>query len=187
VSLDVGAGDGRAVYERSRCDASRLFIGLDPAPGIEYARRAGRKQAKGGVPNALFAVGSVEDPPCELAGVVDELTVLFPWGSLLRAVALPDVESLRSLRRLCREGASLEVVLSYAERDGSELTRLGVAALSKAHLEGALTRGYRAAGFRVTCIESLSRDELRALPSTWAKRLAFGRPREVWRLRAVAG
>jgi 16S rRNA (adenine(1408)-N(1))-methyltransferase len=174
------------VYERARCDASRFFIGLDPAPGIEYARRAGRKPAKGGVPNALFAVASVEDPPCELAGIADELTVLFPWRSLLRAVALPDVESLRSVRRLCRDGASLTLVLSYAERDRGELARLGLPALSRDHLEGALTRGYRDAGFRVTCIESLSRDELHTLSSTWAKRLAFGRPRDVWRVRAVA-
>jgi hypothetical protein len=28
----------------------------------------------------------------------------------------------------------------------------------------------------------MTRDELRALPSTWAKRLAFGRERDVWRI-----
>ncbi|MEX1254931.1 MAG: class I SAM-dependent methyltransferase [Dehalococcoidia bacterium] len=187
MSLDIGTGDGRAVYERAQREASRFFIGLDPAPGIEYSRRAGRKPAKGGVANALFAVGSVESPPAELAGVAGELTVLFPWGTLLRAFALPDVDALRNVRRLCRDGASLEVVLSYAERDRGELARLGLPGLSQAHLEGALTRGYRDAGFRVASVETLTRDELRALPSTWAKRLAFGRPREAWRVRAVAG
>jgi 16S rRNA (adenine(1408)-N(1))-methyltransferase len=186
VSLDIGAGDGRAVYERARREASRFFIGLDPAPRIEYARRASRRPAKGGVANALFAVGSIEAPPDELAGVADELTVLFPWGTLLRAVALPDVDALRGMRRLCREGASLEVVLSHADRDASELARLGLPALSRTHLEGALTRGYRDAGFRVTCIETLSPDDTRALPSTWARRLTFGRPRQVWRVRGFA-
>jgi hypothetical protein len=49
-----------------------------------------------------------------------------------------------------------------------------------------LRPAYRDAGFRVTSIERLAKHDLRSLPSTWAKRLAFGQKRTFWRLRAAA-
>jgi 16S rRNA (adenine(1408)-N(1))-methyltransferase len=115
------------------------------------------------------------------------VTALLPWGSLLRAFALPDVEALRTVRRLCRPGAALEVILALDdERDATELARLGLAEFSERHLTCELTVAYRDAGFRIDAIERMTREELRALPSTWAKRLAFGRERPVWRVRARA-
>ena len=43
------------------------------------------------LPNALFVVAAAERVPAELHGLADELTILFPWGSLLRgALALDE-------------------------------------------------------------------------------------------------
>jgi 16S rRNA (adenine(1408)-N(1))-methyltransferase len=146
-----------------------------------------RKPAKGGLANALFVAAPVEALPDELSGVADRVTVLFPWGSLLRAVAAPDVELLSNVRRLCRAGATLEVVLGYdCARERSEVERLALPELTEHHLTAELPRGYRDAGFRVGRVEAMTRESLRALPSTWAKRLAFGRPRDVWRIVARA-
>jgi 16S rRNA (adenine(1408)-N(1))-methyltransferase len=58
--------------------------------------------------------------------------------------------------------------------------------LSERYLSLELPAGYRAAGFRIERVAALAREGLRELPSTWAKRLAFGRPREVWRITARA-
>ena len=54
VVVDVGTGDGRYPYESARGDPETLYIGLDPDAGAmsEYAFRAGRKPARGGVDNA---------------------------------------------------------------------------------------------------------------------------------------
>ncbi len=71
-------------------------------------------------------------------------------------------------------------------RERAEVERLGLPELTKAYLTGDLARGYRAAGFRVDAVERMTTDALRALPSTWAKRLAFGRPRDVWKISATA-
>ncbi len=78
-------------------------------------------------------------------------------------------------------------MLGYdCERERAEVERLGLPDLTESYLTGDLARGYRAARFRVGAVERMTRDALRALPSTWAKRLALGRPREVWRMMARA-
>jgi 16S rRNA (adenine(1408)-N(1))-methyltransferase len=120
--------------------------------------------------------------------VASHVSTVLPWGSLLRAVALPDVGLLRNARTLCRDGATLEVVVGYdCERDGGEVERLALPELSKNRIECELARGYREAGFRIERAARLSREELRALPSTWAKKLVFGRERDVWGIEGRAG
>jgi hypothetical protein len=100
---------------------------------------------------------------------------------------MPDVELLRNVRALCREGASVEVVLGYdCERERGEIERLALPELSKDRIECELARGYREAGFHIERADRLSRDDLRALPSTWARKLAFGRERDVWRIEGRA-
>lgn len=56
----------------------------------------------------MFIQAAVEDLPSELASVADSVTVNLPWGSLLRAVLLPDSEVLRGIRRLLKPGGELE-------------------------------------------------------------------------------
>jgi hypothetical protein len=46
--------------------------------------------------------------------------------------------------------------------------------------------GYADGGLAVLAIRPLSPEELAAWPSSWARRLAFGRPRPVFRIEARA-
>jgi hypothetical protein len=115
---------------------------------------------------------------------VEELdTVVLPWGSLLAAVAQPNVPALAGIRTLCQPEASLSVILSVGDRDLREARRLGLPALDDEHLQH-LAIGYAAAGFTVTSVRQLDVDELAAWPSTWAQRLAHGRPRPVFQVDA---
>jgi 16S rRNA (adenine(1408)-N(1))-methyltransferase len=115
-----------------------------------------RKPAKGGATNVLFIQAAVEDLPQELNGVADEVHAHFPWGSLLRALALGDELALRNLRRVCAPGAWLEVVIALdPERDRAEIERLGLSPLSIEFLETTLIPRYRAAGFDVVEYGSL--------------------------------
>ena len=132
----------------------------------EISRKAARKPARGGAKNAMFVRASVEALPEELAGLAARVTILLPWGSLLRALAEPDPAVLAGVRGLCRAGASLEVVMSV---DGL----------------GDVLPGYRDAGF-AAAIAPLPIAEVRRLGTTWASRLAFGRPRSFWRISAIA-
>jgi 16S rRNA (adenine(1408)-N(1))-methyltransferase len=132
-----------------------------------------RKPAKGGTPNALFIRAAVEDLPSELDGVADEVHAHFPWGSLLRALALGDEPVLRDLRRVCASGAWLEVVIALdPERDRAEIERLDLSPLSLEFLETALIPRYRAAGFEVVEYGSLPPSEWPHLQTSWAKRLS---------------
>jgi len=81
------------VLARAASEPSTLVLGLDASPAgfVEASRRAARPARKGGLPNAAFVVAAAEDPPAELVGCSDALTIAFPWGSLLRgALALDD-------------------------------------------------------------------------------------------------
>lgn len=143
--------------------------------------------ARAGLTNVIYVRASIEDPPAELVGVADRVTAILPWGSLLAAFARPVVPLLENVRRLCAPGAALTVVLGVdPERDRAEALRLGLPVLDDEHFEGALAEGYAAAGFTVTSVRALTAEELARWPSTWAKRLAFGRPRPVYQIEAWA-
>jgi 16S rRNA (adenine(1408)-N(1))-methyltransferase len=182
--VDLGTGDGRSVLRRARAEPARLFIGVDPAlDGLAAAsRQAARRADRGGAPNALFVLAALEDLPAELAARAGAVTVWFPWGSLLRAVAAPDDAGLRALRALCAPGAALDVVFSLdGTRDAREAVRLGLDGGAPAT---DLAAAYARAGFGAVRVAPLSRADLLAIPSTWAQRHAHGRPRPVSRVRA---
>jgi 16S rRNA (adenine(1408)-N(1))-methyltransferase len=115
---------------------------------------------------------ALERAPGELRGLADRLTVLLPWGSLLRAVTSGDEASLRRLRGLCAPGARVEIVVG----DGDD----GLPS------PDGLPERYREAGFEVAA-ERVPAAEVAALGTTWAKRLAGSSPdRSFWRLSGVA-
>jgi 16S rRNA (adenine(1408)-N(1))-methyltransferase len=153
VHVDFGTGDGTLVRRMAKAQPDVLFVGVDAiADNLRDAsRRAG--------PNALFGRVALEDAPGALAGFADRLTVLFPWGSLLRAVAADDLARLARLRGVCKPGAEVRFVFEPA-RAWSDLERL--------HGE---------AGFALSARPLLVEDA-RDLPTTWAKKLGYsGKPR----------
>ena len=167
VIIDIGTGDGRFVYQSARRNPNKFYIGIDPntRPLEKISEKIHRKSVKGGAPNALFIQSAVEDLPAELNGVANEVHVHFPWGSLLRAVATGDVEVMRNLRRVCAEGALLEVVIGIDPvRDKSEIERLGI---KPEFIDDVLVENYRAAGFEF--VETGLSSE--TLDTSWAKRL----------------
>jgi 16S rRNA (adenine(1408)-N(1))-methyltransferase len=163
-----------------------LAIGVDAnADELRAAsRRFAAKPARGGLPNALLGRLALADAPGEIAGLADRLTLLLPWGSLLRAVALPDAAALAALRALCRPEAELCVVFGYGpQTEATAIRALALPALDDPATPVALQRAYRDAGFAVI-VRELPLDEVRALPTTWAKKLAYsGRPRRFVELR----
>ena len=182
VVVDVGSGDGRWTYERARADPSRLYVALDPdADSLkEYAFRAARKPARGGVSNALFVVAAVEAPPPELESAAGEIEVAFPWAALLRGLLLADQATLRGLVRLATPGAAFTLVLTYdATHDHGAGLDPAAPGLDQAAIER-MRAPYTAAGLHIERVRALTPDEALAIPSTWGRRLLHGRPREVF-------
>jgi 16S rRNA (adenine(1408)-N(1))-methyltransferase len=120
---------------------------------------------------------ALERAPGALEGLANRLTVLLPWGSLLRAVALGEVDGLTRLGRLCAPGAAVEIVYGHGD---SELPAAGGPSAAR------VVARYAEAGLEVSATK-VSAGEVAALPTTWAKRLAHSdRERAFWRLKGVA-
>lgn len=152
-----------------------LAIGVDAnADGLrETSRRLAAKPARGGLANAMLGRLSLQDAPGELAGMADRLTVLLPWGSLLRAVALPDEPALRALRALCKPDAQARFLFGYGpQTDGAVIDELALPSLDVPAAGLTLEACYRRAGLAVRA-RAVQLDEVRELPTTWAGRLAF--------------
>lgn len=189
VIIDIGTGDGRFVYHSARQNPNKFYIGIDPntRPLEKISEKIHRKPEKGGAGNVLFVQSAVEDLPAELNGVADEVHVHFPWGSLLRAIATPDLRVLQNLRRICSEGALLEVVIGLdPERDQSEIERLGLTPLSLAFIDNQLVPAYLGAGFETIERGVLSASEWPELNTSWAKRLQGNEHRTITYLIARA-
>ena len=166
VLLDLGAGDGRFVAQMARVYPDSLAIGIDACREnlIEQSRRAQK--------NAVFLVANALTLPEELTEIATRLTINFPWGSLLTGL-LDDPAFCARLASLVRPGATLEVALN-----GGALTEVGwTLEASAARVQSNL----RAAGFALRAPLAWGAAELRVCPTTWARRLAFGRdPRAVF-------
>jgi ubiquinone/menaquinone biosynthesis C-methylase UbiE len=182
IIIDIGTGDGLFVYQCARENPAKLFIGIDanPRPLEKISEKIHRKPGKGGLSNAIFVQSAVEDLPSELDGIADEVHIHFPWGSLLRAMAIGDHLVLRNIRRICSSGALLEVVIGLdPERDRSETERLGLPPITTEYIASTLARLYAAAGFEIVENGAVPPSEWPALHSSWAKRLKGSNKREL--------
>jgi hypothetical protein len=166
-----------------------LVIGVDANVDAlrESSRRFAAKPARGGLSNALLGRLALADAPGALAGLADSLTALLPWGSLLRATAGRDRDALPALRQVCKTGAALRVLFGYGPRTDSAAIRAhDLPSLDDPAALGALEHAYLDAGFAARA-RFIDRGEVRALPTTWAKRLAYsGHERRFVELRGRA-
>ena len=89
--MDIGTGDGRAVLRRAA--AAPPALGVGNAAAASAMNDASRRADRRGPANAVFfAAGAEALVATPLAAHANLVTVLFPWGSLLRGiVGLDDV------------------------------------------------------------------------------------------------
>jgi 16S rRNA (adenine(1408)-N(1))-methyltransferase len=174
IVIDIGTGDGLYAYQCARQNPRKFYIGVDanPRPLEKVSEKVHRKPAKGGLSNILFVQAAVEDLPSALDGIADEVHVHFPWGSLLRAVAVGDLKVLENLRRICSLDALLEVVIGLdTERDRTEMERLGIQPMTSDYIDKVLGAQYRIAGFEICERGTILPSEWPKIQTSWAKRL----------------
>ena len=150
-----------------------IGIDADAVSMCEASRKAARPPNKGGVPNAMFVVGSVGSLPDELDAVADDVLVTFPWGSLLRGVLGIDPTGLGGIARVAKVGGEIRALVSVTERDG-----LGLSARVDPSV-------YDAQGLRLIEARPAMESEIGATNSSWAKRLRAGVARPVTLVRSV--
>lgn len=176
------------MYRLARSKPTQFFVGIDPStrPLKKISQKIYRRPKKGGAPNLLFIQASVEWLPEELNRIANEVHVHFPWGSLLRAVALGESNTLTGIRRVCAPDAILKLTIGLdAERDNSEILRLGLKPLSTDFINGELRERYLAAGFEMLQVSFSSLVDWPGVSTSWAKRLR-GNARQITCLLAKA-
>jgi len=161
IILDLGTGDGR--YTRYLADKNPDWFII----GVDACRENLRKHSQAKLHNMLFLIASAQDLPRELNGLVSHITINFPWGSLLESLLADDPLLMRGLESISRESASVDLRLN-----GGALAEVGTT------LEAGAERIYSnmlQGGWQVETPALMKASALRTFPSTWAKRLAFGR------------
>ena len=157
----------------ARTRADTLAIGLDASSdALAYAaRRVVRER----LPNLLLLRDPVES--LALESVADEVTVHFPWGSLLRGALAEDESVFAAICRLPRPGGVLTVMLSITARDGRAPLDGGDIARAR--------RAYRTCGLVLVDHRAVMRADVDAARSSWGKRLGVGQTRPGLLLRFV--
>ena len=167
VLIDVGTGDGRYVLHVARTTPEWFVIGVDACR--DNLRKASRKTPG----NALFVIANALALPGELGGMASKVTVNFPWGSLLTGLLDGGPTLFEGLRTIARPGAELEIRLN-----AEALTEAGYTPESGG---ARVRRALHEDDFEVGDPLLLDARGLRQCPTSWAKRLAYGRdPRAVY-------
>lgn len=183
VIVDLGAGDGRCLYRFARRHPELLCVGIDANPDLvtHVSRRALRGRERGGAPNLIFLRAPVAALPGPLAGLAGRVRIQFPWGSLLRAVVLPEVETLTRIAALLRPGGVLEVLVNAsAITHAAVLARMGIPRRTLQGIREDMVSSYPAAGLMVRRWEVVPLQP----DSSWAGRLGQGRPLTTLRVEA---
>ena len=161
ILLDLGTGDGR--YARTLAERNPRWFVI----GVDSCRENLREHSQAKLSNLLFVIASAQDLPRELTGLASHVTINFPWGSLLESLLSGDPKLLRGLKSISRARAELDLRLN-----GGALAEAGKA------LESGTDRIYYnllQAGWQIDPPRIMDASALKKFPSTWAKRLAFGR------------
>ena len=172
----------------AKANPKQFYIGIDAntKPLEKPSIKVTRKPAKGGLPNAMFVQAAIEDLPCELDAIASEIYINFPWGSLLRAVALADENILASLYRIIASDGRMSITIGTdAVRDRAELDRLGLGELTGNHFIERLIYRYMTAGFRSAEYRQLAESAWSRIDTSWARKLSGNHSRRVFQLSFV--
>ena len=166
ITLDLGTGDGR--YVRTFADKHPDWFMI----GVDSCRENLREYSRTKLQNMLFVIASAQDLPTELDGLISHITINFPWGSLLESLLMDDSNLLRRLEFISRSATSIDLHLN-----GGAMAEAGT------DLETGAEQVYNnliRSGWQIERPAIMNANALRSFPTTWAKRLAFGRdPRAI--------
>ena len=161
ITLDLGTGDGRYVRTLAEEHPDWFIIGVDSC------RENLHEHSQAKLQNMLFVIASAQELPKELNGLISQISINFPWGSLLESLLTDDSRLMNGLESISRSTTSVDLRLNGGALAEAETT-----------LETGADKIYNnllQAGWQINAPTLMNASALRTFPTTWAKRLAFGR------------
>ena len=161
VRLDLGTGDGRYVHFLADKHPDWFIIGVDSC------RENLHDHSRAKLPNMLFIIASAQNLPREFSGRISHITINFPWGSLLEGLLTADAALMNGMLSVSKQNTQIDVHLN-----GGALAAAGT---SLEDGSKTIHENMNRCGWSVTDPHLIDPDALRNFPTTWAKRLAYGR------------
>ena len=171
IHIDIGTGDGRYVAHVAQARPETFVIGVDACREnlIDISRRAPA--------NTLFVIANAQALPAGLSGLAAHISINFPWGSLIEGLLNDDAGLMAGLAAVARPNTVIDVRLN-----GGALAEAGwKLEAGAARVQAVLGEN----GFTMQPIKPMTASELKPFPTTWAKRIAFGRDPRAMALRGV--
>jgi len=181
VIVDIGTGDGSFALSMAKKHPDRYIIGIDPNHQnlAKTSLKSQPSPSKDSLPNLLFVLASVQDLPSQIDGIANQVFINFPWSGLMQSLLLADTITWQNIGRICQPGALIEIIFSYDQvRDA----KLGLPQINPDYIHIDLAPRLHDLGFGVTGFSAVSQSELKSFPSSWAKKLAFGKDRTFYHL-----
>lgn len=161
VHVDLGTGDGAFAIRLARKDPKLAVIAVDTC--LDHIDGSARRRPG----NVRFVTLDALDWPLGLLPAAGTVTVNFPYGSLLRGLVEGDAGLLTRLDVLLGAGSQLEVRVNTSAMLATGLD-------PESSPDGIVRSLGRIYGLRVSC-RPLQQSELRTFPSSWSKRLGYGK------------
>jgi len=188
VEIDIGTGDGRFIYTQAKKNPEIFYIGIDTVAEnmLEYASKSAQKLTKGGVRNVAYVIAAVENLPEELSNLANKIYITLPWGSLLEGIVKGDSGILENVANIAKQQAEFEFLITYdVFHEATEIVKRELPIITPDYIKDGLAERFSACGLILEEVHTLSEKDLRAYPTTWAKKLGFGRTREVFVLKGT--
>lgn len=161
ILLDLGTGDGKFALCHAVTFPQHFVIGVDSC------RENLHEHSRAKLPNLLYIIASAQNLPRELNGLASHITINFPWGSLLESLLAGDLSLLRGLESISAPCARMEIRLNSGA--------LAEAGWSLDDGTEQICENMTRFGWQINSQSTMDSRALHHFPSTWAKRLAFGR------------
>lgn len=174
LHIDLGTGDGKFAYRSALNNPKNFYIGIDADRNslADCSSRAAKKPARGGCENVAFLCMNLLQPSEDLKGLADHLHINFPWGSLMEAVAFPDVHAMQRMASLAKPQAKFDYYLNlYVFANEEQRERMGLPLMDESYVTETLIPKMREAGWAVEEHTFLEPEALKDHPSSWAGRL----------------
>lgn len=185
LNIDIGTGEGEFVYRKARQNRDAMFIGVDSAAAAmrPYSVKSAKKPEKGGLSNVMYVVAKAEALPDTLYGKADQISINLPWGSLRDGIIKGEPEVLNSIYKIAKTGAALDICISYCDfYEKQVIKERALPALSIAYFSQKLKYVYENYGISINKVSVLTNEDLKKMNTKWAKKLGYGRKREVFYL-----
>ncbi len=161
IQVDLGTGDGRYVQFLAERHHDSFIIGIDSCRENLIVRSRTKLR------NMLFIIAGAQSLPHELNGLISDIAINFPWGSLLEGLLLDDPALMDGLSSLSQPAVHLDIRLNSEAMIEAGVT-LEVGA-------GRIHDNLNRHGWKINTLVPMDAHALKRFPTTWAKRLAFGR------------